>query len=259
MVASVYDLKSFYNTRLGRVMRRVLRQRLSEVWPDCKGLRVLGTGYAVPYLHRITKDAERSIAFMAAGGGVHHWPHDEKNKVMYAQMHHLPIETNSIDRVLMVHDIEHNTDVNLYLSEIWRVLKSNGRLLVVAPNRSGIWARNDKTPFGQGHPYSVRQLCRLLDDNKFVHERTEEALFMPPISYPPILKLAPLFEGIGQSILPFVAGVHIVEVSKQLYAKADKGTGSKVSARVNTGLMPKPAVTRANSLLKKEECRRDQS
>ena len=38
------------------------------------------------------------------------------------------------------------------LRECWRVLRDDGRLLVVVPNRLGSWALFDHTPFGQGRP-----------------------------------------------------------------------------------------------------------
>ncbi len=245
MTISSYDLKAFYHSRLGRIACRVLRARIAEIWPDCQNLRVMGCGYAVPYLKLFQKEAERCFALMPAGAGAHPWPDkpDIKNLVALSEHSELPIETNSIDRVLMIHDLEHCEFLNPNLSEIWRVLKSNGRLLVVVPNRSGFWARSDKNPFGQGRPFSVSQLCHLLRDNQFVHERTEEALFMPPVAYPPFLKLAGTFERIGKTAFPIVAGVHIVEASKQLYARADKGSGSAVRVRGRGVLMPKPAMS----------------
>ena len=245
MVASVYDFKDFYNTRLGRITRRILNARIAEIWSDCKGLRVMGVGYAVPFLRNFSNDTERTFVMMPAGAGVHHWPDrdGEKNLAALSEQYELPIETNSIDRVIMAHDLEHCEFLDSNLSEIWRVLKSNGRLLIIAPNRAGVWARSDKTPFGQGQPFSVAQLNNLLRDNQFVHERTEEALFMPPVTYPLILKFANLFEKIGRTAFPIVAGVHIIEVSKQLYARADKGSGSPVTERAKRILMPKPATS----------------
>ncbi|HBR70082.1 MAG TPA: class I SAM-dependent methyltransferase, partial [Rhodospirillaceae bacterium] len=55
------------------------------------------------------------------------------------------------------------------------------------------------------------QICRYLRDKRFIHERTEEALFMPPIRFSPVLKSAGVFESLGKSYLPFGAGVHMVE------------------------------------------------
>ena len=173
MPVSAYDFKAFYNTRLGRMTRRVLRDRIAEIWPDCNGLRVMGCGYAVPYLKQLSKDSERCFALMPAGAGADHWPDKAgmKNLVALSEQSEIPIETNSVDRVLMIHDLEHCEFLDPNLSEIWRVLKSNGRLLVIAPNRSGFWSRSDKNPFGQGRPFSVSQLCNLLSENQFVHDR----------------------------------------------------------------------------------------
>lgn len=244
MTISSYDLKAFYNSRLGRAARRTLNNRIAEIWPECKAMRVMGCGYAIPYLRGLEIGAERVFALMPATAGAHHWPttSNAQNLVALSEQAELPIETNSIDRVILVHDLEHCEFINQNLAEIWRVMKSSGRLMVIVPNRSGFWARSDKTPFGQGRPFSASQLCNLLRDNEFVHERTEEALFMPPTAYPPFLKLANTFEKIGKTAFPLLAGVHMVEASKQLYARADKGSGSAIVTR-GKRVFPKPAVS----------------
>lgn len=249
MPLSAYDFKAFYNTRLGRMAKRILRNRIAEIWPNCRGFRVVGCGYALPYLMPLSKDSERCIALMPEKGGAHHWPDnmDAKNLTLLADQSEIPLETNSVDRVIIVHDLEHCEILDPNLAEIYRILKSNGRLLVIAPNRSGFWARSDNNPFGQGRPFSTSQLCGLLRDNQFVHERTEEALFMPPMAYPPFLKLATTFESIGKTAFPIVAGVHIIEASKQLYARADKGSGNAVPVK-SRGIIPKPALNNRSKI-----------
>lgn len=253
MNPSSYDLKSFYNSREGRVIRRVLQSRIAEIWSDTKDLRIMGCGYATPYLNAIAKDAERAFALMSAGQGAHQWPNASQpnasqssahNLVCLSEQSEIPIETNSVDRVLMVHDLEYCEFPETNLSEIWRVLKSNGRLMVVTPNRSGLWARADWSPFGHGRPYSATQLCNALRENLFVHESTHEALFMLPVRYNAALKTADILEKVGRSVFPLPAGVHIVEASKQLYARADKGHGAKLRVRGRGIFMPKPALNR---------------
>jgi SAM-dependent methyltransferase len=242
MYRSAYDLKSFYNGKIGRIVRRILRERIREIWPDMKGLRVVGCGYATPYLRSYMKEAERVIALMPAAQGVHAWPSgpDEKNLVFLAEESEIPLETNSVDRILLIHDLEFSELLKTNLQEIWRILKSNGRLLIVVPNRAGLWARADWSPFGQGTPYSASQIQNYLRDNLFVHERTEEALFVPPLKYSLFLQSAGLFEWIGIKFLPFVAGVHIVEASKQIYARHEQASGARVTVR-GRGFMPSPA------------------
>jgi len=46
----------------------------------------------------------------------------------------LPFKDNSIDLVTMLHVLEHFKDGNLAVEEIYRVLKSNGSVLIVTPN-----------------------------------------------------------------------------------------------------------------------------
>src|SRR3546814_19829600 len=80
----------------------------------------------------------------------------------------------------MVHGLECVDHQNDMLREVWRVMNSGARLLVVVPNRRGIWARTDRTPFGQGHPYSPSQLSRLLRDHMFTPSRTVGPRLLPP-------------------------------------------------------------------------------
>lgn len=239
MYGSVYDLRAFYNGKMGRVVRRVLKSRIREFWPDVKGLRVMGCGYAVPYLDDFAGQAERCFAMMPAGQGAHNWPEEGKNLVCLTEESEIPLENSSVDRILLLHSLEFSEMPRPFLSEIWRVLKAGGRLLAVVPNRAGFWARTDWSPFGQGTPYSAAQLCAQLRENMFVHERTQEALFLPPLNSSLITRSAPAFEAVGRKILPLMAGVHMVEASKQLYAGINSGAESKVRVR-GRGLIAKP-------------------
>ncbi len=227
MIPSAYDLRSFYKTFGGRVVRKIVRDQLVAMWPEAKSLRLLGGGYAVPYL-KPYHDTERTLAVMFKGQGVHHWPEESgvKNSVCLADETDLPFETNSIDRIVLIHSLEFTGFLKPAFEEFWRVLKSNGRILVIVPNRRGLWARAEMTPFGRGTPYSATQVEEFLRENLFVHERTERALFMPPFKSQTMLRSAAIWEKFGQVLCPAMGGLLFVEASKQLYA----GTGKRISA-----------------------------
>ncbi len=246
MYPSAYDFKAFYNSRTGRVVRRVLRARMQEVWPDTKGLRVMGCGYALPFLRMYEKEAERIFAMLPPAQGVHQWPQDSSNLVALGDMAELPVENSSVDRIILAHSLEFSEHLRPQLAEIWRVLKPNGRVLIMVPNRAGFWARADWSPFGQGTPYSLAQLCFYLRDNQFIHEQTEGALFLPAVKSSLFLKSAGLFERVGRSVAPVAAGVHMVEASKQLYASVNKGSGVRARSRERGILAPKPAAFSRN-------------
>jgi len=158
------DLREFYATTTGRVARSVIRQNLRQMWPNVTGLDVLGVGYTTPYLGLFRPEAMRTVAAMPARQGVLHWPPNEPGLTALVNESELPFADLSMDRILMVHAVESSEQLRHMLREVWRVLSDSGRLIVVAPNRRGIWARLERSPFAHGQPYSPPQLSRLLRD-----------------------------------------------------------------------------------------------
>ncbi|MCC7049516.1 MAG: methyltransferase domain-containing protein [Alphaproteobacteria bacterium] len=218
MSSDVVDLHGFYASGLGQMARQALRRRIRQMWPNLAGETVLGLGYATPFLGQFLGEAQRGIALMPASQGVMHWPGDAPNLVALSDDVDLPLPDQSVDRVLLVHALEHSEQVRPMLREIWRVLSGNGRLMVVAPNRRGIWARFDRTPFGHGHPYSTGQLTRLLKDNMFVPLQTAGALMLPPLRSRMMLSSWQWLEDLGQRWFPSIAGAVLIEANKQIYA-----------------------------------------
>ena len=179
MSSDVVDLRDFYQTGLGQVARRMIRRTIRQIWPDLRAMRLLGIGYATPFLSAISADTERTVALMPASQGVLGWAPEGGNVVVLADEDELPFSDYSIDRVLVVHALETSEAAGMFLKEIWRVLAGGGRLLIVVPNRRGIWARLDRTPFGSGRPYTMSQLSHLLRDEQFTPVGTDTALFVP--------------------------------------------------------------------------------
>lgn len=214
----VVDLRDFYETQLGAMARRMIRRGIRSMWPDVKGQRVLGLGYATPYLRQFLTEAERTLAFMPASKGVLHWPSEGRGLTALVDETELPLPDVSVDRVLLVHGLESSEYQSDMLREAWRVLTGEGRLLIVAPNRGGIWARLERTPLGWGQPYSAAQLSRLLRDNMFTPTRSRRALYIPPLRTRALLRSAPAWERIGSRWFPTFGGVVLVEAGKQLYA-----------------------------------------
>ncbi|MEQ8166970.1 MAG: methyltransferase domain-containing protein [Alphaproteobacteria bacterium] len=218
MHLDVIDLKEFYDSRLGRIARRFLRRRLRAIWPDLRGERLLGLGYATPYLRPFLDEAERTFAIMPSAQGVLHWPVEGPNRTALAASDQLPLPDRAMDRILLVHELEAADHISHLLRESWRVLADSGRLVLIVPNRRGLWGRFDHTPFGAGRPFSTGQTTRLLRDTMFQPISVETALFVPPIRSRVFLSTAPLWEKIGQRFFATFGGAVIVEARKQLYA-----------------------------------------
>ncbi|HNS45284.1 MAG TPA: class I SAM-dependent methyltransferase, partial [Alphaproteobacteria bacterium] len=107
MYRSIYDLKDFYNSPSGQLVARVLRPQIRSWWESVKGQRVVGIGYAQPYLDMFLDEAERVISISPAGQGIYPWPDAEHNLAALAEESELPLETNSVDRVLLIHSLEY--------------------------------------------------------------------------------------------------------------------------------------------------------
>ncbi len=227
MSFTVYDIRNFYQARAGRLVRRLLTDHIRQFWPEAKGLSVLGAGYAAPFLKSFDGEAARVHALMPDTLGVHQWPEEGQGRVALAAEADWPFETESVDRIVMVHSLEHADKPEALLQEAWRVLKSNGRLLLIVPHRRGLWARADWTPFGHGTPFTAGQVRHLLQSGLFVKEKSDRALFMPPFRSFLALRSAYQFEAFGRYFFPGLCGVYIVEASKQVYA------GITVQAKAN--------------------------
>jgi SAM-dependent methyltransferase len=242
MYTDVVDLRDFYETRLGQVARQMIRRAIRTMWGNLGGLSLLGLGYATPYLRQFRGEAERVVALMPASQGVIHWPPEGPQAVALGEETELPLPDYSVDRVLLVHGLESSEALSALLSEIWRVLTGDGRLLVVVPNRRGIWAQVERTPFGSGHPYSKPQLSKLLRTNMFTPTRSAGALFVPPTRSRWLLRSAAAWERIGIRWFPRFAGVELVEAGKQLYSPSM--VAQKVIRRRRPVVVALPQVAR---------------
>jgi len=217
MYTDVVDLREFYLTGLGQAVRRLLRTRLQSIWPHMRGERILALGYGTPLLRGGLDDGALVTAMMPAAQGVAFWPREGPNVSSLVDINNLPLPDDSVDRVILIHALEGSSDPNGLLREAWRVLRSGGRMLVIVPNRRGLWAHSDQTPFGNGQPYSTSQAKEALDEQGFLVDRQWQALFMPPSQSRLLLSLSEVFEKYGEKLCPGFGGVLLLEAGKQLY------------------------------------------
>lgn len=226
MHPDIAQFRTFYDSRLGTIARVLVRRRLRALWPRVEGLEMAGLGYATPYLGPFVDGAARVVAVMPAEQGAACWPRSGKNKVALADDTNLPFEDGSLDRVILIHGLETSEVWRSLLRQIWRVLKPDGRLLVVAPNRGGMWASFGDTPYSHGHPYSRGQLERLLADALFLPESWDGALYGPPSRMRWMMRNGKFWERVGRSLWPRMPGLWIADCSKTMYAPSLGSTPS---------------------------------
>jgi SAM-dependent methyltransferase len=217
MSTDVTRLIEFYKSPLGKISRALVREEVLRLSGNVRGLRVLGLGFATPYMRFALDKAERVLAFMPARQGASAWPREGPSHTVLCDPLEMPLTDAAVDLIIAVHAFEHIADAEELMRELWRVSAPNARLLIVVPRRRGMWAQADNTPFGDGHPYSRSQMERLLRDHSFVPEHWRDALYLPPSQRALVLKSTRLFERIGRILMPMFSGVMVVSARKELF------------------------------------------
>lgn len=238
MRVDVLALQQFYASPMGQAAQAMAGRRILDAWGDCHGQDVLGFGYTTPYLAPWLHSARRTISLMPATQGVERWPNGTPNLSCIGDEDRLPFAEASFDRILCVHTLEETDNARALLRELWRVLAPEGRLMVCVANRSGLWARVESTPFGQGRPFSRGQLSGLLADAMFQPVAWSRALYAPPLSWKMATGgAAETWEGVGEKAWPALGGLLLVDAVKRLYADSLPSGGRRV-------LMAQPVVAR---------------
>jgi hypothetical protein len=223
----VIDFRDFYTTPLGEVVKSDINGILHKIWPDFSQAShtsssqtlslsnnkvTVAYGYTLPYL----QDKGRHLVFMPANLGVIGWP-KERPRTALIDEDLFPLPDQSVDRLLVIHGLEQSHNPKDFLEECRRVLAAEGRLLIITPNRRGLWSRRDATPLGHGVPYTMTQLSRLLRQGSFTPIKFERTLYTPPIDSNVTLSMQSLFEKVGASVLPKFSGLIAIEAIKTVY------------------------------------------
>lgn len=253
MHLDVIELRRFYyHSPLGRAAQMAIRGALASHWPDVKGDNFAAFGFGQPYIRPFRRKAQRAVGLMPAQMGAFHWPVEGANLSVLADERRWPLATGFVDRLLIVHALENSDRPGTILAEAHRVLAPGGRALIIVPNRTGLWARRETTPFGHGRPYSLGQLERLLRDHQLEPVDHSAALYAPPTHRRFWVRMARAAEATGRRLdAQRLAGVIVIEAMKTAYAAPRNGVGvtSRKPLKFPAGIVrpaPKPAVRRVS-------------
>ncbi len=230
---TVLDIAEFYGGTLGKVTRELIYAKLGPSAQPRPDQLLVGLGYALPYL-----SAEaRTVAFMMARSGVLRWPQTGKVRSALVDELDLPLGDNMVDVAMLVHALEFAESAEDMLAEVWRVLSPQGKLLLVVPNRGGLWATSDASPFGRGQPFSRAQIGALLRQAQFSINRIEYALALPPWGGPGLARGVEFASRLG---LRRFSGIMMIEAQKQVYSYSTGKVARRAFPRFRPVLLPRP-------------------
>jgi SAM-dependent methyltransferase len=247
MRQDVGQLANFYASPRGAAAGQMTRRRLEALWPSLHGLDVLAFGYPGPVLDDYPGQARRLILAMPDTQGASPWPEGGANQVAMMSEERLALREALFDRVLLLHALEESEAPRRLLREIWRVMAPEGRLVVVAASRRGLWAGADSTPFGHGRPFTRAQLETLLRDAMFEPAARANALYVPPLDWSLLFNQAEAWERVGERFWPRFGGLVLVEAVKRLEARPP-GSLAPVTSR-----FLRPQATKAMNVPPKQD------
>lgn len=220
MRTDIRGLREFYGTRLGKTVRAVLAREVLKRWHSMRDDVVLGVGYATPVLRVLRRGVGKHgnvIAAMPRAQGGMYWPTRGDNRTVLVHKTALPFASNTMHRALLLHALEFAEDPKAVLRELCRVLTPGGRAIICVPHRRSIWSGAQGTPFGYGTPYSLHQLRHVVEDTGLTIMHCEMLLKTPPVQWKWMAKIARVAE-IAGVVCPWMGGVVLMEVEKQIYA-----------------------------------------
>lgn len=182
MRPTVEELRAYYATRDGQRVARQLAATMAPAIRRGPHARLLALGYCAPLLRGLDPaQLERLAVVMPEGAGVRLWPRGKPNCAVQADEFSLPFPEAMFDQALLAHSLEFAEPPRKLLRELWRVLTPAGELVLIVPNRLGLWTHFEATPFGQGRPWGKGELSHLLQESMFEPIACRTALVAPPV------------------------------------------------------------------------------
>ena len=146
--------------------------------------------------------------------------HHEKPYIQSA-LTQLPIDSDSIDTVLVMHALELSRKPELVLQEVYRILKPGGTMIISCFNRWSVWnllhhMKRKKIFPGVGRCYSLSAIKKWIraTDAEIIVQQT--VCFRPPFLRHDGAKRWLFLETLGQMIAPFFGAVSMVTATKKV-------------------------------------------
>ncbi|WP_444718856.1 class I SAM-dependent methyltransferase [Paucibacter hankyongi] len=202
--AAVVDLFGFHALQLGL--------------PELPGLQANRMPHRWLALDKTTPAAEPHLSPALAGPGL----------ALYCEFGALPFESNSLDLVLLPHALELAADPHLLLREVERVLRPEGRLVILGLNPASSWGLRQnlgrnlpgrQSPFlprdGEFIGYwRLRDWLRLLS---FEVEAAHFGCYRPPMRSDAWLARWSWIEPIGARWWPVLGAVYFIKAIKRVH------------------------------------------
>lgn len=228
-------ISSFYHTAIGQTLAAQFRHDIQGFLPQHADARWAAIGYPFPVLDNLYASDCVGITGRL-GGGL--WPEMGGNRSMVMDDADWPLASHSLDALVILHGLEFAQDPEVFMAEAARVLVGQGTLIAVVANRRSLWSSVEWSPWGHGQPFTANQMQDLLHRHGLAITAHIPAIFVPPVRWRPVWRIAQHIEKIGRMLCPALNGVHIFVAKKQTLS------GIVIPAASRRGMSARPVPAR---------------
>lgn len=210
----VTSQECWFQSSSGQYMLSQIQQSLSQLLPVIPGQVGLQIG------------GPPGINFLSASRLIYAaWAYESQDAcrqapAMQVDYTALPIESDSVNLVVLSFVLEVTTNPCAVLSEIYRVLKPGGQLIVLGLNGASVWGwqryfmRSNQYPWC-GHLYSIWRVKRWLNNIGYGIIRNQTLCFSLPSRYLRRTFWYRWVEVMGQAFLPKMGACYFVYAQKK--------------------------------------------
>ena len=173
----------------------------------------------------------------------------DSGAALFAEPAALPLQSDSVDVMLLPHTLEFEPDPHEVLREVGRVLRGEGELLILGFEPLGAWSLRDVFTRGGCPPGLKRKISesRMADWLKllgFEVGAAERFLYAPPFSSLHSGKARGWLERIGRRAWPRFSGAYLLHARKRVHSL----TPVRLRSRMRTAVIgvAEPAARRAS-------------
>jgi len=201
------DMEGWLETPLGKALVESERKVLEPILARIFGYHFLQIGVSARSLLDESPVGHRFLFVPEAHT-------DQRHAIASSEA--LPLQSDSVDAVLIHHALDYTPDSHRLLREASRVLMPGGKLLIAGFNPLSTWGMRRYFRIGNALPWSARfisrnRVCDWLKLLEFSIDRIAYCGYMLPFTHPRMVQFAPAMEKFGlHSTMPLGAAYVIV-------------------------------------------------
>ncbi|MGE0371972.1 MAG: methyltransferase domain-containing protein [Gammaproteobacteria bacterium] len=214
-------LRAWHERQLGQLLLEQERRELDGILANLFGYYLLQVGAAMDAYLLESSRIRRQVILDNS------WPVEPGSPApahvtrMYADPHRLPVQSDSVDVVVLPHTLEFDASAHEVLREAERVLVAEGHVVILGFNPWSLWGiwrllRRRRQPPWHGAFRSIYRIKDWLSLLGFDIVQARSYFFRPPLQHEVMMRRLEWLERLGHRWWPFLGGAYLIVARKRV-------------------------------------------